>query len=383
MHNTNNYSELKNGLAKVVDQPTQSATLPPQCYTDEHIASIEKSILFDQSWISVGRVDRWENSGSYSTMQIGSIPIIIIRNEDYQLKAFANTCRHRGSTLLKGEGQCKKIRCPFHCWSYNLNGDLIFTPRMETTKGFSLSDYPLVEFNLDTYDGFAFVNLDGKAGDLHTWLGDFSKIHAPWSMHDLTSTRVREFTVESNWKTFIEVFNEYYHLPYVHPSSLNWLYPEPDATDIVNGNFTTQFGETNGNAALLEGDQNESLPPAPQLNGRELQGTRYTWVYPNLTFATAPDSMWMYETYPISATETRVVQTICFPKATKDSSSFDEKVDHYYTRFDEALAEDIPFLEQQQIGLSSKYAQQGRFSTLEPSVANFAGWYASQLDKLL
>ena len=111
--------------------------------------------------------------------------------------------------------------------------------------------------------------MDGSAPDLTSWLGDFSKTMLPWDMRSLASTRVREFDVDCNWKTFIEVFNEYYHLPYVHPFLLNWLYPEPDGTDDVEGNFTSQFGETNGNAGLLPEDQNHALPSAPQLKGRE------------------------------------------------------------------------------------------------------------------
>jgi len=383
MHQHSSLSRLNEKLSRVSQNLRKSATLPPQCYADESIIEVELARLFDQSWISVGRTDRWTSSGSYSTLNIGTTPIIIIRNNDNDLKAFANSCRHRGSTLLQGDGDCKKIRCPFHCWTYDLNGKLIFTPRMECDENFQHSDYPLIEFRLDTSDGFLFINMDGSAPDLTSWLGDFSKTMLPWDMRSLASTRVREFDVDCNWKTFIEVFNEYYHLPYVHPSSLNWLYPEPDGTDDVEGNFTSQFGETNGNAGLLPEDQNHALPSAPQLKGRELNGTRYTWVYPNLTFATAPDTMWMYETFPIAANKTRIIQTICFPKQSVEADDFETKAQHYYNRFDEALAEDIPFLEQQQKGLSSKYAQQGQFSVLEPSVANFAYWYANKLKDLI
>jgi phenylpropionate dioxygenase-like ring-hydroxylating dioxygenase large terminal subunit len=179
------------------------------------------------------------------------------------------------------------------------------------------------------------------------------------------------------------VFNEYYHLPMVHPDSINWLYPEPDAVDTVNGQFTTQFGATEGAAALMENTQQFALPTAQGLQGREAKGTRYTWIYPNTTFALSQDSMWMYQAFPLSAGRCSVTQTICFPAASVALSDFDERATHYYARIDAALDEDLPFLQQQQVGLNSKFARQGRFGALEPSVGKFAYWYAQQLLKHL
>jgi len=175
------------------------------------------------------------------------------------------------------------------------------------------------------------------------------------------------------------VFNEYYHLPMVHPDSINWLYPEPDAVDTVTGRYTTQFGATEGAAALMEDSQQHALPTAPGLRDREARGTRYTWIYPNLTFALSQDSMWIYQAFPLLADRCRVIQTICFPAESLALDDFSERAKHYYARIDAALAEDLPFLEKQQIGLNSKFARQGRFGALEPSVGKFAYWYAQQL----
>jgi phenylpropionate dioxygenase-like ring-hydroxylating dioxygenase large terminal subunit len=108
-------------------------------------------------------------------------------------------------------------------------------------------------------------------------------------------------------------------------------------------------------------------------------GTRYTWIYPNMTYALSQDSMWIYQALPITADRCRVIQTICFPAETLMLADFRQRAEHYYERIDAALAEDLPFLQQQQIGLASSYARQGRFSALEPSVARFAYWYAQQM----
>ena len=364
--------ELRYQLSGVTSDPNASASLPPACYSDDTVLGYEADAVFHQSCVGIGRTDRWKSPGDYSAMDIAGVPVLIICDNQGELRGFANSCRHRGSQLLKGDGNCKKIRCPFHYWTYGLNGDLKLVPRMEKAIDFDRGDYGLVEFRISQALGFAFLCMDDEAGELEDWLGDFSDIHRPWAMDKLVSTRVREFEVDCNWKIFIEVFNEYYHLPFVHPQSLNWLYPEPEDADEVTGSYTTQFGKTEGNAALMADTQDQALAPAKQLTGKERDGTRYTWIYPNMTFATSPDSLWMYQAYPVTPHRSRIIQTICFPEDTVNGTEFESRSKHYYDRYDTALDEDIPFLEQQQIGLSSKFAKPGRFSNLEPSVANFA-----------
>lgn len=371
--------ELYRQLSQVLQDCGQSATLPPACYADPALFRYDTDTLFRRSWVSAGRADRWKEPGDYGALHIGGVPIFVLRNRDGHLKSFANSCRHRGHPLLQGQGNCKKIPCPFHCWTYDLDGRLIFAPRMGKVPGFDPGDYGLTEFRVAVVDGFVFVALDNEAETIDRWLGDFSSMHTPWDLARWVTTRVREFEVRCNWKAFLEVFNEYYHLPYVHPKSISHRYPEPDPADDVIGSYTTQFGATDGNAALLSNAQEQALPHAVGLTGRERMGTRYTWVYPNLTFAASPDSLWMYEAYPTSAGTSRIVQTVCFPEETVLLEDFDCRAVHYYDRIDTAIEEDIPFLEQQQVGLSSPFALQGRFSPLEPGVANFAYWYADKL----
>ena len=375
----NCWNELREQFAKVKPDPDCSLGIPPACYADTEILKQEINAIFHRGWVCLGRGDRWVNTGDYSAMDIGGIPVIVVRNKAGELKAFANSCRHRGSQILSGDGNCNKLKCPFHWWTYDLDGKLKVYPRMEKAVDFNPDEFGLVEFPVASQDGFSFISLENRPPPLDDWLGDFESFHGPWGLDQWVSTRVREFEVECNWKNFIEVFNEYYHLPMVHPDSINWLYPEPDAVDEVSGQFTTQFGATEGAAALMADSQDQALPAAKGLSGRDCCGTRYTWVYPNLTFAASQDSLWMYQAFPLSADRCRVLQTICFPAETVALSAFENRAIHYYDLIDTALNEDLPFLLQQQIGLKSKFAKQGRFSALEPSVAKFAYWYSQRM----
>jgi phenylpropionate dioxygenase-like ring-hydroxylating dioxygenase large terminal subunit len=370
---------LRQQLGAVLPEANRAHGIPPACYADNELLELERRAIFFEGWVGLGRGDRWPNSGDYSALDIAGEPVIVLRNRTGKLKAFANSCRHRGSLLLTGDGNCGKIKCPFHWWTYDLNGRLKVYSRMEKAVDFDAANYGLKEFPVAERSGFAWLSFADRAPAIDDWLGDFDAFHQPWDLPQWQSARLREFDVDCNWKTFIEVFNEYYHLQMVHPESISWLYPEPDAADTTSGAYTTQFGATEGAAALLVQSQQYALPAAPGLQGREAMGTRYSWIYPNMTFALSQDSMWIYQATPLAAERSRITQTICFPRASMELADFDERANHYFTRIDAALAEDMPFLLQQQIGLGSRFARQGRFSALEPSVANFAYWYARQL----
>ncbi len=361
-----------------------SATLPPSCYSENSIAEIEQNAVFRTSWIGIGRWDQWKQPGDYTALKIAGVPVILVRDKAGDLKAFANSCRHRGSLLLEGAGNTKTISCPFHRWTYGLDGALRGAPDMPENGRFDKSAYGLVEFRAEERDGFSFICLSDETDDIDTWLGDFSDVHAPWSLGSLKLTRRLELEVDCNWKSFLEVFNEYYHLPYVHPDSINSIYAKPDPGEDVTGQYASQFGATEGTGGLLEGTQQYQLPPIPGLEGRNRDGARYTWLFPNMTFAAGTESMWVYEATPLEPGRCRVVMSVCFPEETMAHENFEECAQVYYDRMDAALAEDVPALEWHQKGLNSPFATQGRFcADLEPNVANFAFWYADRLKQAL
>ena len=354
-------------------------TLPAACYVDPDIYAVEQQAVFRQGWVGVGRSDRWPQVGDYSAMELGGVPTVVARAEDGHLRAWANTCSHRASQIMVGDGNCSRMRCRFHFWTYGLDGRLLAAPSMGRTPGFDAADHSLTEFALAEREGFVFVSFEADPVRIDTWLGDFSQLHAPWPVESLVTSRRREFTVDCNWKAFAEVFNEYYHLPYVHSASIDNIYNDPDDPDDVDGSYATHFGTTEGTGGLLEDDQDAALPVIEGLTGRPSQGVRYSWLFPNIVIATGSEAMWMYEVYPDGPDRCRCAQVVCFPQSTVDLDSFSERAEAYYERFDVAISEDIPMLEQQHAGMRSPFAKQGRFSYLEPSVARFARWYAKRL----
>lgn len=356
------------------------ATLPPSVYVDRDVAVAEIDTLFRRTWIGVGRADVVRDPGDYIALDIAGQAVILLRDREGGLRAFANTCRHRGARLMQGAGQCRGIKCPFHAWAYRLDGSLAAAPQMQDLSGFDRGDHGLIAYRAEERMGFAFVCLDTDAPGIDDHLGNAAEVHAPWPLERLVTTRRRELQVGCNWKTFLEVFNEYYHLPFVHPTSIDDIYGRPDPADRMTGACASQFGATEGTGGLLQTQQAQALPPMPGLTGRAAMGARYTWLFPNISFAASSDAMWMYEAYPLGPDRCQVVQTACFPPETLALPGAEAKLAAYHDRLDAALDEDIPALENQQRGLASPDARRGVLHPLlESNVAAFARWYETKM----
>ena len=371
--------ELRGALCRVNEDASASSTLPPACYTGSDALAAEMSGLLRRSWHGVARADEWCAPGDYSAFDLAGVPLIVLRDEDRRLRAFANTCRHRGTQLLEGRGNAARIRCPFHGWTYGLDGGLRGAPRMGVTRGFRRAEMGLVEFRTVERGGFVFIALSDETPGIDEWLGAFDALHAPWRLDELVTTRRRELEVDCNWKLFLEVFNESYHLEYVHGATFGGIYLEPELPDEVGGCVQSSFSPTAGTGGLKVNEQEHVLPAMPGLGVRERAGTRYTWIFPSLTFAAGSEALWAYGARPRGPARCRVTQWVCFPAETVASPGFEAKAERYYARMDEALAEDIAVLERQQLGMASPFARAGRWSDLEHGAAAFAAWYAKRL----
>ena len=366
-------------LRAAIGDISVASTLPPVCYTGAEVLAAETSGLLRRSWIGVARADELREPGDYCAFELAGAPVILLRDEARHLRAFANTCRHRGTRLLEGRGNTTHIRCPFHGWTYGLDGSLRGATRMGAARGFRHADMGLVRLRTAERGGFVFVAASGQVPDIDEWLGAFDTLHAPWRLEELVTTRRREFEVDCNWKLFLEVFNESYHLKHVHAATFGGVYLEPELPDEVGGCVHSSFSPTAGTGGLKADEQTHVLPVMPGLGARERAGTRYTWVFPSLTFAAGGEALWAYGARPLGPRRCRVVQWVCFPPRTVAAAGFEAKAERYYARMDEVLAEDIAVLESQQLGMESPFASAGRWSDLEHGAAAFGAWYAGRM----
>ncbi len=196
-------------------------TLPAEWYTRSDIFALEKERIFNRCWQYVGHSEQVAKPGDYITCKLGSVPIVIVRDLEGELRAFANVCRHRGSTLvLDASGSRKTIQCHYHGWTWNLDGSLRAVPRCMEQPDFEMGEFPLVALGLETWGPLLFVNADPDAAPLAATLGELPSIVAATGL-DLSLLRHRrrsEYDIAANWKVVVENYNECYHCPIAHPS---------------------------------------------------------------------------------------------------------------------------------------------------------------------
>lgn len=357
--------------AKVRLPPLQAETLPAWCYTSEEFYRREVERMFKRSWNFVGRADELPKPGDYVALDMFGEAIIVLRDKAGALRAFANTCRHRGTKLLQGQGRCTAIVCPYHSWTYALSGELIAAAGMEQTENFDKRRYGLVPIRLETWGGFVFVSFDPAAESLRDYLGDLPERLASHDMGEMVCVRRREYELDCNWKLYLENAMEEYHTPTVHKLSIG---AQVTVREDARGAWDGMFMPAEKTIAVLSEDIASAFPPIPGLDAKAAHGTYFVVIYPMTFFAFTQDCLWWLQQFPLGPTRTRVVIGSCFPRATVARPDFAERVEKYYRRWDKSLPEDNAISELQQAGIASSFAQPGRLSHHELLVHGIANW---------
>lgn len=362
----------------------EAETMPAWCYTSPEFYQREVDRIWKKVWNFVGSADQIPNRGDYFALRFADIPIIILRDLDGVIRAFANTCRHRGSELLEGKGNCKLIICPYHSWTYELTGKLRGAPEMDKTIDFNKDENGLVPIKVDTWAGFLFITFNENAPSLKKFLGGLPDKLAPYNLENMALVRRKTFEMECNWKLFVENAKESYHIATVHRATINKYASAKSAgywVEEPTGEYVITFAQHEGSMALLKGAK--GFPTIETLIGkREAGGTYAPLIYPSTYLACTIDCAWYLEMHPISPSRTLMVHGALFPRQRLERDDFDEVAKNYFQRWDVTIDEDILASVRQQRGLETPYAPPGRFSHREPLVHQIDNWVLDQvLDK--
>lgn len=200
-------------------------------YTDPAIHRREQERIFRRSWQYVGHVGQLEEPGARFAAAAGDVPVLVVRDEIGELRAFLNVCRHRGAVLVEGEGRGATIQCSYHAWTYDLDGALRAAPRADREAQFEATELGLRPLQVDTWGPLIFVNPDLDAAPLAEALGELPALVAQAGL-DLDAVHFRErvpYRVEANWKIVAENFLECYHCPVAHREFSAAVETDPDA----------------------------------------------------------------------------------------------------------------------------------------------------------
>jgi phenylpropionate dioxygenase-like ring-hydroxylating dioxygenase large terminal subunit len=210
---------------------TGTRTLPWSWYVDPAALRLEQERVFRRFWQYVGHTGEITEPGSFHTTRAGSVPVLLVRDREGTLRAFLNVCRHRGSIVCKGSGRRETLQCPYHAWTYGLDGQLVAAPRADREEGIDLADIGLLPLQLDTWGPFVFVNPDPDAPPLAEVLEDIPEQIADAGV-DVDALRFltrTESEYEANWKICAENFLECYHCAVAHPGFSAVMDISPDA----------------------------------------------------------------------------------------------------------------------------------------------------------
>jgi choline monooxygenase len=338
-------------------QLARASTIPARWYTDPAVLAAESRSVFGRTWQAVGRAADVAAPGSYLAGEITGEPILVTRDPDGVLRAFSNVCRHRGSLLAEGHGQAPVIRCPYHAWTYSLDGRLFGQPEFEGVEDWERSQICLPQFQVETWGPFVFVNQDPHAPPLAEVLGAIPREAAEIGcrMDQLRFSARRDYVIECNWKVYIDNYLEGYHLPAAHPS----LFKALDYAQYRVETFPWYSSQ---------------IAPLRTPNGEDARAAYY-WLFPNFMLNVYPDNMSSNLILPVGPNRTLTIfEWLSYGGAEVSQSTIDFS--------DEIQQEDIKICESVQRGLHSRNYSQGRFSVKrENGVHHFHGLLAQFLQR--
>ncbi|MFN7938275.1 MAG: SRPBCC family protein [Bryobacteraceae bacterium] len=326
----------------------RATTIPAAWYTDPRMLELEKRRVFARSWQVVGHAAQVSEPGSYLAADIAGEPVVVTRAMDGSLHAFSNVCRHRASLVASGCGKANVLRCPYHGWSYRLDGRLHAAPEFDGVEDWDASEVCLPRMRVETWGPFVLVNVDGDAPALREVMGDIPEQVAGLGcpVDGLRFSARRDYVIECNWKVYVDNYLEGYHLPAAHPG----LFRELDYAQYRVDTYRWYSSQYAPIRPVREGEQRQYADPLT--DNRAL----YFWIFPNFMLNVYPDNLSSNVIVPLGPDRTLTI----FEWFTYGGDAVVKPETIAFS--DEIQREDIRICEAVQKGLSSSFYDKGRFS---------------------
>lgn len=370
------------GLTSSTKDVTEAETLPPACYTSEEFFEFEKEALFNREWLCVGRVDWVKNPGDYfTTTHIGE-PLVITRTRDGELKALSSVCQHRAMLVAEGRGNTKAFVCPYHHWTYALDGRLMAAPAMGETCGFNRDDIRLPELKVEIWLGFIFVNFDQNAAPLAPRLTTVSDALANYDLENAEGAMPDEpMSFPWNWKVMMENNNDGYHANKLHKGPLHDFIPSELATFPEMPEGSAGYLRYNGTLhpdAAFNPLQRAVLPVFPKLTDEERNRAMFANIPPTLSLVVTTDMVIYLILHAESANaHSMTIGWLVAPGAMSEPL-FAERLDMNMRSAMEITEQDLHVDKLVQVGLKSRFAVRGRYSWQERAQSDLNLWLVSR-----
>jgi Rieske 2Fe-2S family protein len=358
-----------------------TSTLPGRYYTSREIFAEEEERIFRRRWLCVGREAQVAEPGAYFLASSARESVIILRDEGGLARAFYNVCRHRGTRLCEEEkGRLgRSIQCPYHAWTYALDGRLIGAPHMDGVDGFEKGDYPLHSAALESWEGFLFLNLSSDPEPLPQAFAPLTDRFRRFGLARLRTWRRIEYDVRANWKLLFQNYSECLHCPVIHPGLARRTPYRSGENDLVDGPFLGGFMMLEAGSESLTASGRACGPAVGELPDEDLRRVYYYSIFPNLLLSLHPDYVMFHTLWPEAPDRTRVVcEWLFHPDAFGAAEHDPEDAVKFW---DITNREDWHVCELSQAGVSSRSYVPGPYSTRESLPAAWDREYLSKLGR--
>jgi glycine betaine catabolism A len=347
--------------------------LPPTAFIDQGVLDWELDQIF-RGWVVAGHVSAVNEPGKFLVRSVGTDSVVIIGGEDGTPRAFLNVCRHRGAQLIEEpEGQVRKrLRCPYHAWSYDLDGELRAAPHMDGVEDFDFSCTGLLGVRVAVLGGLVLIDLSGEAPDPSEYVGDLLDHLERYRLTDLRRAGDTTYEVMANWKGIAENYNECLHCPGVHPE-LNALSHYMSGVNVEGeGSWcggTMTLRDDASTMALEDAGHTSNRPPIEGLTAEDARTVVYFALFPNALISLHPDYVMLHTLWPQAPGHTHVTCEWFFEPATMARDDFDPSDAIGF--WDMVNKQDWYVCGLQQKGLVTRNYTAGRYSLEESDVHAF------------
>ena len=353
----------------------QARAMPPEVYTTVEFTELEIEHIFRREWFCVGRASALSEPGDYMTCDLAGQPIAVLRGRDGELRAMSNVCLHRMSTLLQGRGNTRSIVCPYHAWTYNLDGTLRGAPAMDKNQSFCKDQYALPKVRCEEWLGWVFVTLNPDAQPVSDRLSEVGEMVSGYDMTNYTETFFEEHLWDTNWKVLAENFMESYHLPVCHAGTIGGLSKLDEMVcppGLPAFNYHTILKEDSLRIAMAH-------PSNDRLTGDERRTTFLLAIYPSLLITLTPGYFWYLSLHPHGPGQVK----IRFGGGMSDDYKADTDAHQNFvdlkTLLDDVNVEDRGCTEKVYKGLCANLSKPGHLSHLERPNYDFAQYLNAQI----
>jgi choline monooxygenase len=349
---------------------------PGAIYASEDVFAMEKERVFMKDWLLVGRVEEVENPGDYFTHVVMGEPIVVARHETGNIHVFYNQCRHRGVEVAQGSGNTKRFMCPYHAWTYNLDGSLFGAPFMKETVGFDPHKCSLKPLKVGVWAGWIFASFNLEVEPLEKHVAFLEEEFGMLRMQDCRLAHKFVLELNCNWKFVYENLLDNYHVGTLHAKTIGRLQKSADRKFNLkpNGRLSVHY-----EAKTITPDGVSRIGKMPWLENESDYFARTGFLPPNVTFLVRCDYVRPFVHWPIAPDRTRSIAYFMFPKEKFDTPGFQENVEVYINYMKNVLDEDRTMVESLQRAMKTRGYEPGPMSTKETSIHHLINYHLDRL----